>query len=277
MIVFPNAKINIGLHVLSKRHDGFHDIQTLMYPVGWRDALEIIPVENGRGPDGSKVAFTQSGLELDIALQDNLCVRAAEVYDRAYGIPPVQMHLHKVVPSGAGLGGGSSDAAHVLLLLEMLFGRAGSTDALAGPALELGSDCPFFLSNKPSLAEGRGERLTPMATRLAGMHVVIVKPHVKISTAWAYAETGAVPHQVGLDELLSAPPDTWRGKVANDFEPSVFDKYSSIGDIRDQMYRAGAVFASMTGTGSAVYGIFSRPAARMPEFPGCVTWQGMLE
>lgn len=253
MIFFPPCKINIGLDITGKRSDCFHDIVTLMLPVpGLCDILEIVPAE------GNGVEFSVSGIPVECPPGSNLCEKAyrlvAERYD---GVKGVKMHLHKMVPSGAGLGGGSSDAAWVIRGLDKLFGLGMDEQQMAGIAARLGSDVPFFLKDEPQMATGRGEILTPFAVpQLRGMKLVIVKPPVDISTAEAYAGITPCVPQTALAERLREDITAWRGTVVNAFESHIFEKYPQLKEIKQRLYDLEAVYASMSGSGSAVYGIF---------------------
>lgn len=246
MVVFPNCKINLGLHVLNKRPDGYHDIETVFYPVPFHDVLEII-----RSPQ--EFSFSQSGTKID---GQNLCIRAVELLSTRYKLPQVNMHLHKSVPVGAGLGGGSSDAAFTISAINELFQlRLGATEML-DLAAALGSDCPFFLINKPCLATGRGEILERLDVELKDKILLIVNPGIAISTASAYGQVQPKPAGYSLKQAILQPIQTWKEKLVNDFEMPVFRQYPEIEQIKSSLYRQGALFASMSGTGSTVYGIF---------------------
>ncbi len=251
MIFFPNCKVNIGLDVLGRRADGFHDIETLMVPVaGLCDILEIVPADS----DGA--VFGQSGIAVDCPAEKNLCIEAYELMRERYGIGGVRMHLHKIIPFGAGLGGGSSDAAFVIKGLDKVFSLGLDEETMEALAAELGSDAAFFISNSPHMAAGRGEVLTSSPVNLGGKHIIIVKPDIHVSTAEAYVGiTPAVP-EVPLAERLAADIATWRDTVANAFEPAVFARHPLLAEIKELLYNEGAVYASMSGSGSAVYGIF---------------------
>jgi len=272
MIAFPNAKINLGLHVLGKRTDGFHDIETVMVPVGWSDAVEVVPLPSGV-PAAGGLAFSVSGLRVP-AGGDNLCGRAVEAVRSMTSLPPLAMHLHKVIPSGAGLGGGSSDAAHVLGLLKTVFALPLDAAAMDSLAAGLGSDCPFFLRHGPCLAQGRGERLTPVAVGLVGLHVVIVKPECSVSTAEAYGFVVPRMRETPVAAVVSLPPERWRESLINDFEAPVFARHPEIAAVRDTLYELGAVYASLSGSGSAVYGLFRSPVAMPSAWRNLTCWQG---
>lgn len=255
MLLFPNCKINLGLRIVSKRTDGYHDIETVMYPVeNLCDALEILRY------DCEDIEFSVSGIRIDGAVEKNICLKAYRVVQREYPqVRGVYMHLHKAIPMGAGLGGGSSDAAYVIRELSDLFGLEIDRSQMERMAAEVGSDVPFFVANRPALATGRGERLEPVDRLLAGWQLVLVKPPISVGTAEAYA--GVTPRRserLLTDILYRTPIEQWRECVVNDFEPSVFARYPIIARIKSDLYRLGAVYASMSGSGSTVFGIFDR-------------------
>ncbi|MDR3350981.1 MAG: 4-(cytidine 5'-diphospho)-2-C-methyl-D-erythritol kinase [Prevotellaceae bacterium] len=249
-LVFPPAKINIGLHVTAKRPDGFHQIETLFYPVAsLHDVLEVAPA--------GRFTIRLSGLPVAGAPEDNLCVKAYRLLQADFDLPPVAVYLHKVIPPGAGLGGGSSDATAMLQALNELFSLQLSAGQLHRYAVQSGSDCAFFLHRQPMLATGRGDILTPLpALPLQPYRVVIETPPVFISTAEAYA--GITPRQPAqsLASLLAQPVEQWKDIIVNDFEPSVFARYPELAQIKQRLYDAGAVYAAMSGSGSALFGLF---------------------
>lgn len=255
MIVFPNCKINLGLHILRKRADGYHDLETVFYPVRFTDILELIPE---RTTTDQPVNYAQSGLDIQGNPLDNLCVKAYLLLKKDYpALPPVKMHLHKVIPTGAGLGGGSADAAFTLQLLNDYFKLGLSTDQLLHYALSLGSDCPFFILNKPAYATGRGELLEPVSVDLTGYTLVIINPGIHVPTAQAFAGIRPAQPERSLKEIIALPVSSWADELINDFEKPIFYQYPEIAAIKDELYRAGAVYASMSGSGSTVYGLFT--------------------
>jgi 4-diphosphocytidyl-2-C-methyl-D-erythritol kinase len=260
MVVFPHCKINLGLQIVSKRNDGYHTINTCFFPIPWTDILEIIKAD--------KFSFSNSGLEIPGKQEDNLCIKAFQLLQREYDLAPVQMHLHKVIPTGAGLGGGSSDAAFALRTLNSIFNLELSTQQLRSYASKLGSDCSFFVEDKPMIGSGRGEILTEVSVSLKGMHLVLVKPEIHVSTAEAYA--GVKPKRPGrqLTEILSLPVVEWKEMLVNDFEESVFHKYPALALLKKSMYQEGAIYASMSGSGSSVFGIFNSPIDLKNKFSG---------
>lgn len=269
MIFFSGCKINIGLYVIRKRADGYHDLETVMFPVqGLCDAIEMIP------GDRPGVEFSSSGLAVDGPVEKNLCVRAYELMRRHYPIGNVKMHLHKHIPMGAGLGGGSANAACVIKGLSQLFDLKLSLSTMEYLAAELGSDTAFFVADRPALATGRGEILSPIELSMKGYRLVIVKPNVGVSTAEAYAHVTPHMPETALTEQLAQPVECWKELVRNDFEGSVFPQYPQIAEIKQQLYEMGALYASMSGSGSAVYGIFAGDCpAVQNDFPDCFVYQ----
>lgn len=258
MILFPNAKINLGLQIHARRPDGYHDLQTIFYPIAVNDVLEI--VERQR-PTGTDVSCTVTGIPVAGDVNDNLCVKAYRLLARDLTLPPVDIHLHKHIPLGAGLGGGSSDGAHALLLLNRKFELKRSPEQLIRYALQLGSDCPFFIINRPCIAEGRGEHLQPIELDLSGYSLSVINPGIHVSTAWAFSQLDASRFgrpRPDLTAIIRHSPQEWRNALENDFEEVVFSKYDEIKAIRDRMYREGALYTALSGSGSTVYGIFPK-------------------
>lgn len=249
MIEFPNCKINIGLWITNRLQNGYHHLQTLMYPIPWRDMVEVIPSQG-------QTSLSLSGIELNNKVEDNLCYKAWLLMHRNFQISPVQMHLHKNIPSGAGLGGGSADAVSVLRQLNTIFKLDLSKEQLALLAADLGMDCPFFIYNKPMLASSKGELLEEVEVSLDGYFLVVVKPDIHVITAEAYSMVVPTARETGLTHFITKPIETWKDQLQNDFEKSVFDRYPSIAKIKETLYNAGAAYASMSGSGSAVYGLF---------------------
>lgn len=250
MVGFPNAKINLGLNVVSKRDDGFHNLETIFYPVPWCDILEIIPSTDD-------AAFSATGLLISGNPNTNLCLRAYALLKRRYNISGVKIHLHKIIPMGAGLGGGSSDAAFVLKMVNDLFELKLNTATLAEIALSLGSDCPFFVYNTPVFASGRGEEIVHSDLNLNGYHLVILKPNIHVATSEAFKEIKPSRPEKSLKDLIRNPVSQWKDLIFNDFENVIFKSFPEIKQLKEKLYQSGAVYASMSGSGSAVYGIFS--------------------
>jgi 4-diphosphocytidyl-2-C-methyl-D-erythritol kinase len=249
MITFPFAKINLGLNIVSKRDDGYHNIETVFFPVhGLTDILEIV--------ESDRFSFTQTGLHIDSATEDNLCVKAYHILKKDFKLPPVSICLHKIIPAGAGLGGGSSDASSTLLVLNRIFGLDVPRQRLMSYAAMLGSDCAFFIDGIPSFASGRGEQLEHSDANIYGMYILLVKPDVHVSTARAYS--GVVPKKplLSLRETVTRPLQEWKEILTNDFEKNIFWQYPAIAAIKEKMYRQGALYASMSGSGATVFGLF---------------------
>lgn len=251
MIGFAPAKINLGLRVLAKRPDGYHNIESCFYTVPLYDIVEVI-----RQGDGT--VFTHSGIDIPGTSEQNLCLKAYKLLEKEHGLPPVRIHLHKAIPVGAGLGGGSSDASRCLLLLNDLFDLRLSEQKLREYALQLGSDCPFFIKNVPCIAEGRGEILTELPVlSLKGKRLIVVYPNIHVSTAEVYLRISPCHSELSLKNILSEDIRCWPELLINDFEEIVFEKYSILSEIKKYLYKEGALYASMSGTGSVVYGIFN--------------------
>jgi len=251
MIVFPNAKINLGLYVTAKRRDGYHNIQTLMYPIPLCDALEMMV-----SPDG-KNHFHTSGIHVGSDHTDNLCFKAWLMMQNEYSLPSVIIHLHKAIPAGAGLGGGSADAAFTIKLANALFRLGISTEKMQQIAARLGMDCPFFILNKPAIAVDRGDWFLPSVFSLQGKYLFVVKPHFHIPTKAAYASIKPVIPPISIEEILKLPVDDWKRLLKNDFEPYVYSQFPEAKTIVPLLYAAGAEYASMSGSGSAFFGIFN--------------------
>lgn len=252
MLLFPNCKINFGLNVVAKRNDGFHNIETVFVPVGLKDAVEVIVAEKPH----ADVELTNSGLVVIGDLSKNLCIRAYRLLKQDFDLPPVLIHLHKHIPMGAGLGGGSADGAFTLKLLNEKFNLNLSNDKLIGYALQLGSDCPFFIINKPSFATSRGEVLQPVELNLSHYQVVLINPNIHIATAWAFTKTKPQMPLKSVYQIIQQPIETWKRELVNDFEDAVFNEHTAIAQLKEMLYNNGAVYASMTGTGSTVFGVF---------------------
>lgn len=250
MILFPNAKINLGLDILRRRPDGYHDIETVMFPVPWRDVLEIVPAK------GNETTLTVSGRHVDCPPEKNLVMKAYRALAGTIELPPVDIFLRKIIPDGAGLGGGSADAAFTLKGLNDLFALDLSDNDLAEIAAGLGADCPFFIYNRPMLCTGIGTEFTPVDLDLSGLTLVIVKPQTSVPTAEAYRHTTPAMPQTPIAEIIRQPVGEWSGRLKNDFEPSVFPAYPSISEIKARLNGMGAVYTSMSGSGSSVYGLF---------------------
>ncbi len=249
MIVFPNCKINIGLRITSKRPDGYHNIESCFYPIPWNDALEIT--------EAAAFSFESSGLNIPGDQKSNLVIKAYDLLKVEFDLPPINIHLLKSIPMGAGLGGGSADGAFMLKLLNNRFALQLTDDQLEERALDLGSDCPFFIRNKPVIAKGRGEIFEPIDLDLSGKHILLINPGIHIGSREAYSSVMPVEPKNSLKDLLENQHiSSWKDLIKNEFESSVFTIAPEISEIKEHLYDQGALYASMTGSGSTVYGIF---------------------
>ncbi|MDE7397805.1 MAG: 4-(cytidine 5'-diphospho)-2-C-methyl-D-erythritol kinase [Muribaculum sp.] len=278
MILFPNAKINLGLNITTRRPDGYHDLTTVFYPVGWTDVLEIVPAK------GSDTTLTVTGRCVACRPDDNLVMKAYRLMAENYELPPVDIFLHKNIPDGAGLGGGSSDASFTLRGLNELFGLGVSDTQLASLARRLGADCPFFIYNRPLSASGIGDVFEPVDISLADYDVLVVKPPVSIPTREAFKWIAPhMPPEIPSQTVTLVPPVEWQGRLVNDFEASVFPAHPEVERLVTLMRENGALYASMSGSGAAVYGIWRRDgsdrmsalAGIMPD--GYAVWHGRFE
>ena len=266
MICFPNAKINLGLHITGKRPDGYHSIETIFYPIPLTDALEAVKSE--------KTSFKQTGIKLESLPENNLVMKAYNLMEKKYKVPPLDIYLKKAIPSGAGLGGGSADAAFALKLINDLCECNISVDELEKMAASIGADCPFFIQNKPVIATGTGNIFKHSGVSLKGYTIYVVKPPVTISTKEAYSNVKPRKPDFSLEKLPSLPVNEWRDVLKNDFESGIFEKYPYIGGIKDKLYSLGAEYAAMSGSGSSVFGLFKSTVS--PKFPDCLVWKGTL-
>ncbi|WP_400192080.1 4-(cytidine 5'-diphospho)-2-C-methyl-D-erythritol kinase [Hymenobacter sp. B81] len=275
MLVFPNAKLNLGLHITARRPDGFHSLETVMVPLPWTDALEVLPL-----PAAAEPTLTLTGRPVPGDSATNLCLLAYELLRADFPrVPAVALHLHKVVPIGAGLGGGSGDAAFALRALNTVLALNLSDDALENYARQLGSDCAFFIRNQPALALGRGDDLSPLPLpQLAGTACKVIYPGLHISTVEAYAGVTPRAPQHELRAALAGPVASWRATVVNDFEAALHPRFPVLAELKAQLYAAGAAYASLSGSGSAVFGLWpgqeAPPALPLPA--AYEVWDGRL-
>lgn len=249
MVLFPPAKINIGLYVTEKRVDGFHNLESAFFHIPWTDILEITPSDT--------FEFIAGGIPIPGNSTQNLCVKAFTLLQEKYNLPNVTIELHKILPMGAGLGGGSSDAAYTLMGLRDLFNLPLSNQELIPFAQQLGSDCAFFLTNLPQFGTGKGDELQPIDISLKGYFGLLVYPNVGISTKEAYAGISPQKAPNHLPDVLKQDIHTWKNLIHNDFEKSIFPHYPQLKAIKEQLYQLGAIYAAMSGSGSTLYGIFS--------------------
>ena len=256
MIIFPNAKINLGLNIIGRRDDGFHDIETIFYPVGIKDALEIV--------EAPEFKFSASGIPVSGNPDENLCVKAWNLLSADHKLPNVHMHLHKQIPIGAGLGGGSADGAFCIRLINDKFKLGLSADIMEGYARQLGSDCAFFIRNKPVLATGKGDIFQDINLSLESYFLVLVMPPVHVNTAEAYRGIQLKQNSFALADLQNLPIEDWRPVLENAFEEMIFKNHPVIENLKEELYRSGALYASMSGSGASVYGIFKNEIS-LPE------------
>ena len=269
MICFPNAKINLGLHVVGKRQDGYHNIETIFYPIALKDALEIIP-----GKYKMPYSLFSTGIDVGANSDNNLVIKALSLLNAEKQIPHIDIHLQKSIPSGAGLGGGSSDGAFMLQLLNQTYSLGYTDSELHQFAMKLGADCPFFLRNKPAFACGIGDQLEDIDLSLEEYFMVLVKPDIFVSTKEAYAKIVPKESAMPLKEIVKLPVHEWRNHMLNDFETSLFEKYPAIASIKQSLYDIGAIYASMSGSGTSVYGFFEEKPTL--SFPNHFIWTNYL-
>ena len=256
MVVFPNAKINIGLYVTSRRSDGYHNLETVLVPINLKDVVEVV--------EGDRLVLSSSGLAIPGDVVNNLCVKAYQLIRKDIEIPPIRIHLHKHIPIGAGLGGGSSDAAFFIKLINEKFSLNLHARQMEHYARQLGADCAFFIRNQPAFATHKGDQFEPIALVLKQYYVVLVVPNIHVSTSQAYHEIIPADASSGLQQNVMFPIAEWKNCIENSFEQLIFKKYPKIEQIKSYLYKAGALYASMSGSGSAVYGIFDN-AITLPE------------
>lgn len=274
MILFPNAKINLGLYVLGKRSDGYHEIRSIFYPIPLSDAAEFIAHPEGNSSGKTACNLYGFGLYGD---GENLLTRAYGLLKNDFGLPPLAMSLCKNIPVGAGLGGGSADGTFMLKALDRYFSLGIDPVRLANYALELGSDCPFFLWNRPALVSGRGEIVTPCEPVLEGWNLLLVFPGIRTASGEAYSAVECAPPFHPPESTVKKSVENWRELLVNRFEAPAIRRHPRIGKIRDRLYGMGAAYASMTGSGSAVYGLFKDRVQPPSEFGNYFCWQGRLE
>ncbi len=273
MIRFPNAKINLGLSIVSKRADGYHNLETVFYPIPICDVLEVLPNQIG------DIVLHASGMQVTACAEDNLLVKAYRLLQQHYPIGGVDVYFRKQIPFGAGMGGGSADASFLMLMLRDMFVPDVTDERLAELALSIGADCPFFIYNQPVYAQGKGELFTAIDFSLQGYQLVVVKPEVHVSTKEAFSQVVPTAPLLSVAEIVATlPVSEWKGKLHNDFETSVFAIHPVLGEIKNRLYKAGALYAAMSGSGSALFGIFPQGVTlRAEDYPNCFFWQGNCE
>ena len=250
MIVFPNAKINIGINITGRRHDGYHNIETIFYPLPIYDALEALP--------GNDLTFQSTGLAIPGKIEDNLCIRGYNLIKKDHNIPPLGIFLLKHIPIGAGLGGGSANAAFFIKLINRLFNLGLTTADMLDYARQLGADCAFFIESKPVFAFEKGDRFEDIELDLSNYHIALVMPPAHVSTAEAYRGVRPAPVKQSLKNLIKLPLEEWKNHIKNDFEDSVFKNHPAIRGVKAALYDTGAIYASMSGSGASVFGIFHK-------------------
>jgi len=254
LIVFPNCKINLGLNILGKRADGYHNLETIFFPLPFYDVLEVVLAANAAAP----YTLAVTGMELEGNIENNLCVKAYKLLKQDFPhLPAVHIHLHKSIPAGAGLGGGSADGAFMLMLLNDKFKLHLTEHTLLKYAFALGSDCPFFIINQPCLGQQRGEMLHPLVLDLSAYKIVIINPGIHVNTGWAFTQV-TFSESRNLQTAVTQPVEEWKQRLTNDFELPVFEKYPAIKKLKEQLYQQNALYASMSGSGSTVFGIFRK-------------------
>lgn len=271
MNISPIAKVNLGLNVVERRADGYHNLQTVFYPVDIKDALEVFPMASDF-PSEVDCDIKVTNIKVEGDEQRNLVVRAYNLLKHDFpALPRVHAHLYKGIPTQAGMGGGSSDASAMLLLLNREFGLNLSEQQLINYAAQLGADCPFFILNRPAYAEGIGEQLTPITVDLNGWYMAVVRPDIPVPTKEAFARiTPKMPSKCCKD-IVAQPVETWKDELTNDFERSVFTIHPELAAIKEQLYQLGATYAAMSGSGSALFGLFEQPIDVGGAFPGMFT------
>lgn len=271
MITFPIAKINLGLNVVSRRTDGYHNLQTVFYPIPIKDALEIHPMDNGF-PSSVDCDLKVTNINIDGGEQRNLVVRAYRMLAEHYSLPRIHAHLYKGIPTQAGMGGGSSDCAYMIRLLNEAFSLGLTNKEMIDYAARLGADCPFFILSRPAYAEGIGEQLQPIDLNLSGWHIAVVRPDIPVSTAEAFSLITPQQPATCCRNIVCQPVETWRDCLTNDFEKSVFALHPEIGRIKEQLYDMGATYAAMSGSGSSVFGLFRSPVDIAGKFTDMFTY-----
>ncbi|RKD16184.1 4-(cytidine 5'-diphospho)-2-C-methyl-D-erythritol kinase [Pelobium manganitolerans] len=252
MLIFPSAKINIGLNVVKRRADGYHDLETIFYPIQLCDALELV--------ESSKMKFESSGIPIPGNTDQNLCLKAYQLLRNDFDLPNIHIHLLKKIPVGAGLGGGSADAAFFIKLVNQYFKLNLNVEQMQVYCRKLGADCAFFIENKPVYAFAKGDEFENIEIDLSAYHIALLMPNVHVSTAEAYAGVNPKPSSKSLKELIKLPVSDWQQHIYNDFEPHILKAHPIIAKAKKALYQAGALFSLMSGSGASVYGIFDEKA-----------------
>ena len=268
MLTYSNAKINIGLNIVEKRNDGFHNIETIFFPIGMRDAIEIADSKTD-----TPYTFSASGIPINIDAKDNIVVKAYELIRAKYTFPSQAIHLHKNIPFGAGLGGGSANAAYMIKLLNNKFNLGMSLKEMEDEVKKLGSDCAFFIENKPAFAIDKGENLNPIDLDLSAYHMLLIKPNIHISTPEAYANIKPHKPETSLIKLIEQPVKTWKFTIKNDFEDSIFPNHPLLAKLKDELYEQGAIYAAMSGSGSSLFGLFKNEPKILAQWGNHFCWK----
>lgn len=271
MLCFPNAKINIGLNIVEKRTDGFHNIETIFYPIPLTDGLEIM------NSSEENYQFSSSGIPINIEDKDNIVCKTFELIRSKYNIPSTAIHLHKNIPFGAGLGGGSADAAFMIKMLNKQYKLGILSNEMENLAGQLGSDCPFFINNKPVFAKGKGNIFSKIDSTLTGYHILLVKANIHIGTPEAYSNVIPSRPNKSLKELIQNPIENWKHLIFNDFENSIFPNHPELAKIKSELYEMGAIYASMSGSGSSIFGIFKEKPNKLEKWSKHFCWLGKLD
>ena len=273
MVVFPKCKINLGLNVIEKRIDGYHNIESVFYPINLCDVLEVIEDKTKK----ETISISISGIEIEGNVEDNLCYKAYHILQKNYDLPGIKLFLHKSIPTGAGLGGGSSDGAMTIVILNQLFNLEMSVIEMDNYALQLGSDCAFFIESEPCFVQGRGEDLLKINNILKDLFLVVINPgiHVKTSNAYSNLQPKKAENKI-FDIVTKSPIDKWKDMLRNDFEPYVFEFHPAVKTIKEKLYAHGAIYSSMSGSGSSVYGIFEKETDLKNIFQNYFYWSGKM-
>lgn len=271
MLCFPNAKINLGLNIIEKRPDGFHNIETVFHPIPLCDALEIAESDTSE-----QYEFTSSGIPIDIDPSENIVIKAFDLIASNFKIPSTAIHLHKNIPFGAGLGGGSADAAYMIKMLNDFYKLRMNFQQMEKYAVQIGSDCPVFIKNQPVFAEGKGEVFSSTQLNLSGYHIVLIKPDIHISTPEAYSGVNPIKPQKSLKELINLPLVEWKENIFNDFEDSIFPNHPELKTLKEELYELGAIYAAMSGSGSSMFGIFKEEPNIKESWKKHFTWSSKL-
>jgi len=271
MLCFPNAKINLGLNIIEKRPDGFHNIETVFHPIPLCDALEI-----AESNSSEQYEFTSSGIPIDIDPSENIVIKAFNLIASKFKIPSTAIHLHKNIPFGAGLGGGSADAAYMIKMLNDFYKLGMSFQQMEEYAVQIGSDCPVFIKNQPVFAEGKGEIFSSIYLDLSGYHIILIKPEIHISTPEAYSGVSPNKPEKSVKELINLPLTKWKENIFNDFEDSIFTNQPELKTLKQELYESGAIYAAMSGSGSSMFGIFEKEPTIKERWKKHFTWSSKL-